>query len=160
MFSVILIGILVGFALPNGKPHAAVPAPIAAPAAAAAPADAPRETVLERRPNGHFSTVAEVNGEPIHFVVDTGADTVALTIEDARQARVPFDPNAFEVVARGASGPVRGQVVTLNDIVLDGKRVDDIQAVVLEGLDVSLLGQNYLRHLDTVSISGDQMTLR
>jgi len=31
---------------------------------------------------------------------------------------------------------------------------------VLDGLDVSLLGQNYLRHLDTVSISGDRMTLR
>jgi aspartyl protease family protein len=156
MLSVILIGVLVGFALPNGKTRAVTPAP----PALAEGVEVARETVIERRPNGHFSTVAEVNGEPIHFVVDTGADTVALTLEDARQAHVTFDPAEFEIVASGASGPVRGQEVMLKKVSLDGKKVEDIRAVVLEGLDVSLLGQNYLRHLDTVSISGDRMTLR
>ena len=127
---------------------------------AATPRSAPRDTVIERGYSGHFYTVAEVNDEPIRFVVDTGASVVALTQEDARRAGVAFDPGAFAVVAQGASGAVRGQEVVLRDVALDGKRVAEVHAVVLEGLGVSLLGQNYLRHLDTVSISGDRMTLR
>ena len=37
--------------------------------------------------SGHFYTYAKVNGELVRFVVDTGADVVALTGEDARAAR-------------------------------------------------------------------------
>ena len=119
-----------------------------------------QETVLERGPGGHFFTVANINGEPIRLVVDTGATDVALTLDDARRAGVNFDPSQFQVVGTGASGDVRGQEVELNEVDLDGKKVDGIHGVVLEGLTVSLLGQNYLRKLDSVSISGDKMTLK
>ena len=153
--AVTMMGIALGLLLPGGKPKAAPPA-----ALAATVTDQPRETVLEREDNGHFFTVADVNGEPIKFVVDTGATTVALTEDDARRAGVMFDPGQFEVVGSGASGAVRGQDVELKDVLLDGKRVSDIHALVLDGLTISLLGQNYLRHLDSVSISGDKMTLK
>jgi aspartyl protease family protein len=154
-FIVTALGILIGIMLPGSKPKAAPP-----PVLAAAVTDEARPTVLEREDNGHFFTVADVNGEPIKFVVDTGATTVALTQDDARRAGVEFDPGSFEVVGSGASGAVRGAEVTLDDVVLDGKRVSGIHALVLDGLTISLLGQNYLRHLDSVSISGDKMTLK
>ncbi|HEX4693045.1 retropepsin-like aspartic protease family protein [Sphingomonas sp.] len=153
--AVTVMGIAIGLAWPGAKPKAAPP-----PVLAAAVTDQPRDTVLDREDSGHFFTVADVNGEPIKFVVDTGATTVALTEDDARRAGVQFDPSQFDVVGSGASGPVRGQEVQLKDVELDGKRVSDIHALVLDGLTVSLLGQNYLRHLDSVSISGDKMTLR
>lgn len=154
--AVTMIGILIGLLLPGAKPRVA-PQPALA---AVATADRPRETVLDREDNGHFFTVADVNGEPIKFVVDTGATTVALTEDDARRAGVKFDPGQFDVVGSGASGAVRGQDVMLDDVVLDGKRVSGIHALVLDGLSISLLGQNYLRHLDSVSISGDKMVLK
>lgn len=154
--AVTMMGIMLGLLLPGGKPKAAPPPVLAA----VATADRPRETVLEREENGHFFTVANVNGEPIKFVVDTGATTVALTQDDARRAGVKFDPGQFDVVGSGASGAVRGQEVLLDDVELDGKSVSGIHALVLDGLTVSLLGQNYLRHLDSVSISGDKMTLK
>ena len=156
LLAVTAIGIAIGIAWPGAKPKAAA----APPALAAALGDAPRPTVIERQDNGHFFTVADVNGEPIRFVVDTGATTVALTEDDARRAGVAFDPSQFEVVGSGASGAVRGQEVELKDVVLDGKRVSGIHALVLDGLTISLLGQNYLRHLDSVAISGDTMTLK
>lgn len=153
---VTVIGIVIGLALPGAKR-----APVAAaPAAAAAPVDQPQPTVLDRADNGHFFTVADVNGEPIKFVVDTGATEVALTQDDARRAGIKFDPSQFDVVGTGAGGAIRGQVVELEDVVLDGKRVSGIHALVLDGLTISLLGQNYLRRLDNVSISGDKMTLK
>ena len=153
-FVVTALGVLIGFMLPGGKPKAAPP-----PVLAAAVADVRQPTVLEREDNGHFFTVADVNGEPIKFVVDTGATTVALTLDDARRAGVKFDPGQFEVVGSGASGAVRGQEVMLEDVVLDGKRVSGIHALVLDGLGVSLLGQNYLRRYD-MSINGDTMTIK
>jgi aspartyl protease family protein len=153
--AVTMIGIALGFMLPGAKPKAA-PQPALA---AVATADQPRETVLEREDNGHFFTVADVNGEPIKFVVDTGATTVALTMDDARRAGVKFDPGQFQVVGSGASGAVRGQEVELNDVVLDGKRVSGIHGLVLDGLSISLLGQNYLRRYD-MSINGDRMTIK
>lgn len=167
MILVIGIGVAIGLFVPGGKrpaPQPASPTAAATPSASTPSAteveDVPRETVLDRESSGHFFTFADVNGEPVRFVVDTGADIVALTQEDARRVNVVFDPAKFDVVGQGASGDVRGQPVVLRDVVLDGKRVDDVHAVVLDGLGVSLLGQNYLRHLDSVSISGDRMTLR
>lgn len=160
ILSVTAMGIAIGLAWPAAKPKAAAAAPPKVAAATAAVADAARPTVLTREDNGHFFTVADVNGEPIRFVVDTGATTVALTQDDARRAGVKFDPSQFQVVGTGASGDVRGVEVELEDVVLDGKRVSGIRALVLDGLTISLLGQNYLRHLDSVSISGDSMTLK
>ncbi len=126
----------------------------------AATTDQPVQTVLERRDSGHFLTVADVNDEPVRFVVDTGADMVALTVDDARRAHVAFDPGQFTEVAQGAGGPVRGQDVRIASLVLDGKRATDVRGVVLEGGGVSLLGQTYLRKIGSVHIEGDRMTLR
>ena len=161
---VVVVGIAIGLAIPVAKNPAPTAAALAAPASASAPAPAPVEdvpvdTVLDRSDRGHFLAVADVNGEPIRFVVDTGADMVALTEEDARRAHVDFDPNQFVAVRRGAGGLVRGQEVRIAKIVLDGKRATDVYGVVLEGADVSLLGHSYLRHVSDVQIKGDKMIL-
>jgi aspartyl protease family protein len=141
---------------------AAVPAPATpSPPAPPPPAEAPPvETVLDRSPGGHFIAVADVNGEPTRFVVDTGADTVALTMADATRAHIAFDPTQFRVVGRGASGDVRGQEVQIDRIVLDGKEATALRGVVLEGSDISLLGHSYLRSISDVQIKGDRMILR
>jgi len=153
--SVVAIGVVIGVMAPMKR----APAP-AIVAAAAEPVDVPVETVIRPDNNGHFFAFAEVDGEMIKFVVDTGADMVALTLDDARRAKVKFDPDQFVVVARSASGDAMGQRVMIDDIVLDGKRVRDVHAAVIEDLGVSLLGQSYLRKLRSVHMTGDEMRLR
>lgn len=177
---VLLVGTAFGLMVPSGAQRQsaaalAAPPPLsgsgspgsgsggsgsASPVTVAPPMDTPTETVLDRSPGGHFVAVAEVNGMPLHFVVDTGADTVALTEADARQANVSFDPSQYRVIGRGAGGELRGQEIVIDSIVLDGKRATNVLGVVIEGADISLLGHTYLRHLQTVSIEGDQMKLR
>lgn len=152
LLSFVVTGIGIGLSIPVTRPAPAAPA--------AAAAERPTETVLDRSGGGHFYAAVDVNGEPIRFIVDTGASSVALTVTDARRAHVAFDPARFEVVGKGASGDVRGQTVRIASIVLDGKRATDISGVVLENSEMSLLGQSYLRHVDTVEIKGDQMRLR
>ena len=150
---VVLVGIGIGLALPAAK---RAPAPVAV---VAGHRDAPAPTYIARANSGHFIAVADVNDEPIRFIVDTGADTVALTLDDARRAHVPFDPNQFHVIGRGAAGDVRGQEVRIAELVLDGKRASDVRAVVMADSELSLLGQTFLRQIGSVTISNDRMTL-
>jgi aspartyl protease family protein len=119
----------------------------------------PVPTRVRRSPNGHFFVTALVNGQPVRFVVDTGATTVALTVEDARRVGVPFDQASFEVIGQGAAGPVRGQALHLSSVELDGKERLHVGAVVIEGGDISLLGQTYLGRLSNVQMRGDEMVL-
>jgi clan AA aspartic protease (TIGR02281 family) len=97
---------------------------------------------------------------PVKFMVDTGATPVALTIEDAARIGVEFQPDSFSVIGSGASGPVRGERVVLDSVDIDGKAASDVRGSVIEGLDISLLGQAYLSELEKVEISGDEMVLR
>ncbi len=170
LFAVIVIGVVIGVAMPNRReaPATVAPLSVAAPVASATSAAAiipgepmmsPGETVLQRDDRGHFIAFAQVNGETIRFIVDTGASVVALTAEDAARAHVAVDPGAFVAVGQGASGEVRGQPVKLASVALGDRQAADVQAVVLPDAHVSLLGQNYLRRL-SVSIQGDTMTLR
>lgn len=132
------------------------------------PADAPtaasggerRETVIERESNGHFYVHAKVNGELVRFIVDTGASGVALSTEDARRVGIAFSPAEFDYVGEGAAGPVRGKFVTIDEVDVDGKTVEDVAGVVLEGGDLSLLGQSYLLRMGEVQMRGDYMVLR
>ena len=50
--------------------------------------------------------------------------------------------------------------LSLGDVELEGKHAADVDAVVLDGLETSLLGQSYLRTLGTVAIDGNEMKLR
>lgn len=134
--------------------------PQPAPPPAAAVNEPARKTVIERGSGGAFFVTAKVNGAPVRFVVDTGADQVALTKEDAARAGIAFDPARFTAVARTASGIGMGQTVRIDTLDVDGKARDGVGAIVLEGLDISLLGQNYLRRLEGVEMTGDKMILR
>jgi aspartyl protease family protein len=146
-------GLALGFALPSGKDGNAT-------AEAATPGQQ-REVVLTRGSTGHFFTDAKVNGKAsVHFIVDTGASTVALTVDDARRLGLPIDPANFEVIAEGAGGPVRGQMLWLDSVDVDGIRAEKVRAMVLEGSSMSLLGQTFLARVDQVSMSGDYLSLR
>lgn len=160
---VIVFGAMVGFLWPSGEGASkkAVVSKEAKAAAMARATDPALDTVLERKSDDHFYVDALVNETAINFVVDTGASVVALTQDDARAAGIAFDPRRFRVIARGASGDVRGQQVTIHRLSIGQKEAWDVDSVVVaDGLDVSLLGQSYLGQIGSVSIANDKMTLR
>jgi aspartyl protease family protein len=118
------------------------------------------ETRIPRSRDGHFYAHAMVNNQLVRFMVDTGATGIALTIDDAERTGVAVNQAAFEVVGTGASGPVRGQRVQLASVSVDGKEVQRLPAIVVEGLDRSLLGQAYLSRMTSVSMTAEQMIIR
>ena len=152
LLPILLLGAVIA-ALPDREPPAGVPKPVAE-------AGEAEETHLQREENGHFYAEAVIAGEPVLMLVDTGASTVALTTEDAARVGVDFSEEDFQPIGTGASGAVRGVRTTLDSVDVDGKEVPAVEAAVIEGLEVSLLGQSYLSRLDSVSMSGDTMVQR
>ena len=101
-----------------------------------------------------------MNGELVRFLVDTGASGVSLTEKDARRVGIQFSPSEFEVVAQGAAGPIRGKLVKIDSVEVEGKKVENVRGAVLQGSDLSLLGQSYLSRIGEVEMRGDYMVLR
>jgi aspartyl protease family protein len=156
----VVLGVMVGLMAPSpSPPPAAAPPPLAAKAVAnSAPAV---DKVIKRSDDGHFYVDAEVNGQLVHFLVDTGASSVVLTMADAKHVGLPFSEGQFSVIARGASGDVSGQIMKIGRVAIGRKEAFDVEgAVVAEGLDVSLLGQSFLSRIGTLVIDGDKMVLR
>ena len=156
MVRAVLLFVAAGLGIGLAWPSAKVTKPPVA-AASANPDD--KDVVLERE-HGHFWVYAKVNGELVHFLVDTGASGVALTTKDAERAGIPFSSADFEDIGSGASGAVRGKLVTIKEIDVDGKKATDVPGAVLEGSEMSLLGQSYLSRLGEVRMVGDYMVLR
>jgi len=118
------------------------------------------EVTLERSGDRHFYADANVNGQSVHFLVDTGASEIAPTEDDARKAGIAVDPQKYEFIGQGASGMVRGQYVELGRLELGGIQQSSTKAVVVQGANVSLLGQPFLENIDEIVIRKGEMVLR
>ena len=164
--SVLLIGALVGWFAPGVEPTAELaetaPAESAEPQLnlAAQPEWHGGEMILGREPDGHFYAGVRIDTSDVRMLVDTGASMIALTGADADSLGIYWDETAVRPVARGASGTVYGVPVTLESVQLGDIEARQVDAVVVpEGLEISLLGQSFLSHIETVNISGDTLTL-
>jgi aspartyl protease family protein len=119
------------------------------------------EVIIDRSPDGHFYADAMVNGAMVHFMVDTGATTIALTKADAQSAGVQFGSGEFTDQASGVNGEVGVKSVTLDRVAIGPVESHDVPAAVVDGdLNISLLGQSWLRRVGTVTIEDDRMILR
>lgn len=114
---------------------------------------------LDRNSDGHFYADAQINGTPVHFLVDTGATGIALTHDDAMRAGIPMSGSSM-VIGQGAGGELTGEIVALDRVSLGPKEVRDMRAAVIDGGDISLLGQSFLSQFASVSIEDDKMVLR
>ena len=118
------------------------------------------ETVIQRGSGGQFHLTAQVDGEDAEFLVDTGADMVALTVDEAERLGFSVDPERFEPLTQTASGTGYGTVVRMGRVEVAGEEFHDVEAMVIDGLTVNLLGQSVLSRLGQVSLEGDRMVIR
>ena len=116
-----------------------------------------KELLIPRAGDAHFYVGGEINGQPVTFMVDTGASTVSVSRVLARRLGLPSGRPTQVNTANGIASAeeVAGQTVRLGGMV-----VRDVRVVVLDGLrEEALLGQNVLRHLEVVQ-TAEQMKLR
>lgn len=134
------------------------PAPVAA--ATGRPASDPGVLTLARNGSGQFTLPALINGSDMTFLVDTGADLVALTEGDAEALGIMPAEEEFQPTIQTASGVGYGAPVVLSEVEVAGHTFSDVDAVVVKDLGTNLLGQSLLRQLGSVELKGDKMLIR
>lgn len=116
---------------------------------------------VPKRRDGHYYLNLKVNGEPVEFVVDTGASTIVIGKEAAAKLGLNPPLGAYSGTARTANGIVRTAPVKLDTLQLGDILDRNVRAYVTDGdMDGSLLGMDYLSRFSKIEIAGDKMVLR
>jgi aspartyl protease family protein len=117
---------------------------------------------IRKQLGGHFVARADVNGTAVNMIVDTGASTVVLTPDDARELGFDTDKLPYTVPVQTANGRSFAAQVRLPDVAVGPVRVADVQALIARpgALHHSLLGMSFLSRLRSYEFSGDFLTLR
>ncbi|MGE4372768.1 MAG: TIGR02281 family clan AA aspartic protease [Xanthobacter sp.] len=117
---------------------------------------------ITRSSGGGFSVHATINGASLTMLVDTGASSVVLTQDDAREAGLPLEFLTYDIPVDTANGRVRAAAVVLDNIIVGGIVERQVPALVSPpgALRSSLLGMSFLRRLDGFEFRGDRLILR
>lgn len=115
---------------------------------------------IGKAPDGLFYLSGSVNGTRVRFLLDTGANMVVLTGDDARRIGLSSPDGPAGESIETAGGRSSMDRVSLDRVSIAGREVANIDAAVMQdGLKVSLLGQNLLSKLGPITMSGDEITL-
>lgn len=99
---------------------------------------------IRRSADGHYHWPGTLNGQPVDFLVDTGATATAIPLGLAQRLALPVQGS---VQSQTAGGVVTGTVVTA-DLVLDGGvQAQRLRITALPGLQAPLLGMDVLGRL-------------
>lgn len=111
--------------------------------------------------DGHFWIRAEVNGQPVRFLIDTGASDVVLSAQTAQRVGIDVEQLSFDRIAMTANGPVRSAIVRLGTLRIGSVVRDRLTASVTQGpLEVNLLGMSFLRTLSGWRVEGNVLILQ
>lgn len=147
---------------------------VATPAPSPAVAPAPASTGLGRTslsygqisiaPDaaGNYVTDVEIDGRPIHMVVDTGATYVSLTNADADAVGIRPAPADYVHRIATANGTGVAARVRIDRLQIGSMEIDDVDAFVLPAgaLATSLLGMSALNRFGGVEMSNGMLVLR
>ncbi len=98
---------------------------------------------------GQYRTTGSINGRPVTFLVDTGANIVAINSRMA--ATLGVDASKGRIMrATTASGVIESRQVTLNSVKVGGIQAKNVQAAVIQGdfPQEILLGMSFLRNVE------------
>ena len=108
--------------------------------------------VLEQDRNGHYEADGQINGQPVTFLVDTGATDVALPESAARALGLEFGP---KVRVMTAAGPSTAWVTRLDEVTVGGIRRTNVRASITSGeFNGILLGMSFLKHYSLQQTDG------
>ncbi len=120
----------------------------------------PARHVLQRADDGLFYLVAAVDGVPVRFVVDTGANVTVLSPADARRIAWRDGQIAGTATLATAGGGAAMRWARIGAISVAGHTMNDLAAALPDaGPATSLLGQDVLSQLRSVTQRGDRLTI-
>lgn len=117
-------------------------------------------TVIRQTDDGHFWVLADVDGKPVEFLIDTGATTTAITPETAGMLGLDIDRSGPPIVVSTANGEIQTWPSRIDNISVGNIRMDslDVQVSDVRG-SVNLLGMNWLSAIGRWRVEGREMVL-
>lgn len=120
-----------------------------------------RKVVLSANDYGHFHAVAQIKGQQVEFMTDTGATYVALSYETAQKLGLTPQNLRFNGRSTTANGVARVASIVLDTVRIGDIAVKDVQAVIAEPgrMTQNLLGMSFIRQLSGFELSGARLTM-
>ena len=124
-------------------------------------ASSERQSVtLSADARGHFFTQGAINGNPVRFLVDTGATSVALPASEAQRLGIDYRKGE-RGLTNTAGGLVPVYRVRFDNVKLGSIELAGVEGIVIEqGLDVALLGMTFLNRVDMKRDGQTMMLIR
>jgi aspartyl protease family protein len=119
-----------------------------------------RTTVsIALNPTGQFVTTGSINGQPVRFLVDTGANIIAINSTKAATLGIAYS-GGREMLAETAGGVVKSWTVALDLVQVGAIRMSNVDAAIIEGEypQEILLGMTFLKNVE-ISERGGLMVL-
>lgn len=118
------------------------------------------ELKITKSNDNHFYIAVNIDNKKILFLIDTGATTTTLTLNDAKKLGIDIDRLNFNVPLNTANGISFGASTEVYNIKIGDFTIDSMWVIVSKDLDgKSLLGMNFLNKLNGYNIKQDKMTL-
>jgi len=117
-----------------------------------------RETRIPMAIDGHFWVDAKVNGEPVRFLIDSGATMTTIDRQTARRVGVAVSPRADQVVRTG-NGIIRVSSGRAEQIEVGGIARKDLGLQIAEHDNLNVLGMNFLSSLSRWGVEGRWLIL-
>lgn len=108
--------------------------------------------------DGHFWVEAKINGEPIKFLVDSGATMTTIGRSAAERAGVTISPTADQLVRTG-NGIVKVSSATAGSLQVGSIERRDVRMHVADRDDLNVLGMNFLSSLQRWGVEGRWLVL-
>ena len=111
------------------------------------------EVQLLSNSQGHFVADGRIDGQPVTFLVDTGATDVAIPLELAERLELP---RGAPVGLQTANGQTTGYRTVLDSLGLGDILLHKVRAIVAPGFDGNqvLLGMSALKQLEFTQRAG------
>ncbi|WP_417787221.1 retropepsin-like aspartic protease family protein [Stutzerimonas xanthomarina] len=105
-----------------------------------------RQLSIAQGQGGHYWVAGSINGQPVQFLVDTGATSVAINEIQARRLGIDYRVDGRQIVVGTASGTAKAWRVNLSSVKVGAIDVLGVEAVVVEGGSPTdaLLGMSFL----------------
>lgn len=115
---------------------------------------------VAKDPDGHFWVDGQVNGNPMRFLIDSGATITALSEESARSAGLNIDQSGYPMILQTANGPIEARRSSIATLEVGPLRASDLSIVVSPAFGgVNVLGMNFLSQLKSWRVEGNEMIL-
>lgn len=108
-----------------------------------------------------YLVMGEVNGQPVRFLVDTGATDTVLSPDDAHRVGLDAPGLAFDHLAETANGTGRGARTTAARLSVGSIEFADVPVVINQApMSASLLGMSFLRRLESFQVRDGRLYLK